>query len=193
MPYFEELRNFRGTSRPIHSVKFKTVISELILTAQVPIFWALLSYAEYCPILLTSVLGYPPSPRPQNKRKCHVVGETNNTHCHTLIKTWHAFLSHAASVFVLLISLICIQKYCQINIVPGFNLRFKTAYCEIFDITRWFKYDRDKLWLVDTQISPGHIWTTLYMKMKTINNIPIKQVLYISEKKTRTLIFFIKA
>jgi hypothetical protein len=28
--------------------------------------------------------------------------------------------------------------------------------------TRWFKYDRDKLWLVYTQISPGHIWTTLY-------------------------------
>jgi hypothetical protein len=31
--------------------------------------------------------------------------------------------------------------------------------------TRWFKYDRDKLWLVYTQISPGHIWTTLYSPM----------------------------
>jgi hypothetical protein len=29
--------------------------------------------------------------------------------------------------------------------------------------TRWFKYDRDKLGLVYTQISPGHIWTTLYI------------------------------
>jgi hypothetical protein len=28
--------------------------------------------------------------------------------------------------------------------------------------TRWFKYDREKLWLVYTQISPGHIWTTSY-------------------------------
>jgi len=30
--------------------------------------------------------------------------------------------------------------------------------------TRWFKYDRD--WFVQTytQISPGHIWTTLYIK-----------------------------
>jgi len=29
--------------------------------------------------------------------------------------------------------------------------------------TRWFKYDRD--WFVRTfvQISPGHIWTTLYI------------------------------
>jgi hypothetical protein len=31
--------------------------------------------------------------------------------------------------------------------------------------TRWFNYDRDKLWLVYTQISPGHIWTTLYTYM----------------------------
>jgi hypothetical protein len=28
--------------------------------------------------------------------------------------------------------------------------------------TRWFKYDRDWLRLVYTQISPGHIWITLY-------------------------------
>jgi hypothetical protein len=28
--------------------------------------------------------------------------------------------------------------------------------------TMWFKYGRGKLWLVYTQISPGHIWTTLY-------------------------------
>jgi hypothetical protein len=30
-------------------------------------------------------------------------------------------------------------------------------------ITRWFRYDRDKLWLVYTQSVPGHIWTTLYI------------------------------
>jgi len=32
------------------------------------------------------------------------------------------------------------------------------------DNTRWFKYDRD--WFVCTfvQISPGHIWTTLYYR-----------------------------
>jgi hypothetical protein len=35
--------------------------------------------------------------------------------------------------------------------------------CVSQQYTRWFKYDRDKLWLVYTQISPGHIWTTLYM------------------------------
>jgi hypothetical protein len=34
--------------------------------------------------------------------------------------------------------------------------------CGTFN-TRWFKYDRDKLWLACTQISPGHIWTTLYL------------------------------
>jgi hypothetical protein len=44
--------------------------------------------------------------------------------------------------------------------------------------TRWFKYDRDKLWLVYTQISPGHIWTTLYVNylvlrqsLKTVSRI----------------------
>jgi hypothetical protein len=32
--------------------------------------------------------------------------------------------------------------------------------------TRWFKYDRD--WFVQTytQISPGHIWTTLYYQVR---------------------------
>jgi hypothetical protein len=30
-----------------------------------------------------------------------------------------------------------------------------------YHYTRWFKYDRDKLWLVYTN-RPGHIWTTLY-------------------------------
>jgi len=29
--------------------------------------------------------------------------------------------------------------------------------------TRWFKYDRDCNRLVYTQISPGHIWTTLFV------------------------------
>jgi hypothetical protein len=29
--------------------------------------------------------------------------------------------------------------------------------------TRWFKYDRDWLRLVYTQMSPGHIWITLYI------------------------------
>jgi len=36
---------------------------------------------------------------------------------------------------------------------------------EWFVNTRWFKYDRD--WFVQTytQISPGHIWTTLYVHL----------------------------
>jgi hypothetical protein len=36
--------------------------------------------------------------------------------------------------------------------------------------TRWFKYDRDKLWLVYTQIV-RHIWTTLYMEVMFIDQI----------------------
>jgi hypothetical protein len=32
--------------------------------------------------------------------------------------------------------------------------------------TRWFKYDRDKLQLVYTQISAGHIWTTFISNVK---------------------------
>jgi hypothetical protein len=31
----------------------------------------------------------------------------------------------------------------------------------VIEYTRWFKYDRDWLRLVYTQISPGHIWITL--------------------------------
>jgi len=49
-------------------------------------------------------------------------------------------------------------------------MKFKgldTAYSEVSSAppnTRWFKYDRD--WFVQTytQISPGHIWTTLYIR-----------------------------
>jgi len=29
--------------------------------------------------------------------------------------------------------------------------------------TRWFKYDRDWFVCAFVQISPGHIWTTLYL------------------------------
>jgi len=38
-----------------------------------------------------------------------------------------------------------------------------TAHALLTINTRWFKYDRD--WFVCTfvQISPGHIWTTLYI------------------------------
>jgi hypothetical protein len=37
------------------------------------------------------------------------------------------------------------------------------------DTTRWFKYDRDAVRLVYTQISPGHIWITLYIKRRWRN------------------------
>ena len=46
------------------------------------------------------------------------------------------------------------------------NISFKVFKCffclssKFTENTRWFKYDRDKLWLVYTH-RPGHIWTTL--------------------------------
>jgi len=49
--------------------------------------------------------------------------------------------------------------------------------------TRWFKYDRDWLRIVYTQISPGHIWTTLYMYMY----VYIYIYMYISTKHTKLL------
>jgi hypothetical protein len=48
----------------------------------------------------------------------------------------------------------------------------KTCYiCSGFAMK--FKYDRDKVWLVYTQISPGHIWTTLYFQAQWPCKVPI--------------------
>jgi len=56
------------------------------------------------------------------------------------------------------------NQFMKVQILKGqisnfLELHFKNSYDRI---TRWFKYDRD--WFVCTfvQISPGHIWTTLY-------------------------------
>jgi hypothetical protein len=37
------------------------------------------------------------------------------------------------------------------------------VYCDMVINTRWFKYDRDWFVCKLIQISPGHIWTTLYI------------------------------
>ena len=45
---------------------------------------------------------------------------------------------------------------------PGFpQEEFKSGFLHV-ENTRWFKYDRDWFVQMYTQISPGHIWTTLY-------------------------------
>jgi hypothetical protein len=36
--------------------------------------------------------------------------------------------------------------------------------------TRWFKYDRDRFVCKQAAISPGHIWTTLYILLTFISN-----------------------
>jgi hypothetical protein len=46
--------------------------------------------------------------------------------------------------------------------------------------TRWFKYDWDWLHTVYTQISPGHIWTTLYHNPSRCS--VINTLWYISER-----------
>jgi len=63
------------------------------------------------------------------------------------------------------ISCLCQEVYWYTD-VTSLNMRlcFKLpCWCSsALWYTRWFKYDRDWLHTVYTQISPGHIWTTLY-------------------------------
>jgi hypothetical protein len=49
----------------------------------------------------------------------------------------------------------------DISIVDNIFMNNYTLHECTHGCTRWFKYDRDKLWFVYT-ISPGHVWTTLY-------------------------------
>jgi len=61
-------------------------------------------------------------------------------------------------------------SFCVIN--------FKNICCIIKIVldTRWFKYDRDWCRQIYTQISPNHIWTTLYieMEMKIMYKVSMK-------------------
>jgi len=55
-----------------------------------------------------------------------------------------------------------------INWTTSVTLKVKAVFSVQYQNTRWFKYDRD--WFVQTyaQISPGHIWTTLYLSVQYV-------------------------
>ena len=59
-----------------------------------------------------------------------------------------------------LLTLSCRTTYIYIYIYICRTAPLTSRCCILY--TRWFKYDRHCNRLVYTQISPGHIWTTLY-------------------------------
>jgi len=79
---------------------------------------------------------------------------------------------HVQSIaFLDLIVLLIFEFAIVLSLLVSWIIKFSSSlpmyklyiYIYIYIYTRWFKYDRDWLRLVYTQISPGHIWTTLYI------------------------------
>jgi len=83
----------------------------------------------------------------------------------------HEFIKYISIPYCLFVSLLPSFLYCLTEPVyvrnatsTCFGLCFFRSAAESRNVgTRWFKYDRDWLRLFYTQISPGHIWTTLYL------------------------------